>query len=193
MQSYGNGRVRIYDAVGDVTNNTRTVNSWNIQFLQATLRFMHVEKVTAAIVNIPELPYTQIKTLQLAVVFATNTFHQFILGKESDFQTDHKPFIIVINQSKKATLRPTTSRSLSQSCSQRKDSQTDHTVHHRNHVPILVSCSWTKCRRKGILSCAVLCQIVSLLYLSRPSRHRLADLHWLFLSYGLQVVKREEC
>ena len=42
------------------------------------------------------------------------------------------------------------------------------------------------------MSCAVLCQIVSLQYLSRSSLHRLAGLPCcLFLSYGLQVVTRE--
>ena len=43
-----------------------------------------------------------------------------------------------------------------------------------------------------ILSCAVLCQIVSLQYLSRSSLHRLAGLPCcLFFSYGLQVVTSE--
>ena len=42
------------------------------------------------------------------------------------------------------------------------------------------------------LSCAVLCQIVSLQYLSRSSLRRLAGLPCrLFLSYGLHVVTRE--
>ena len=42
------------------------------------------------------------------------------------------------------------------------------------------------------LSCAVLCQIVSLQYLSRSSLHRVASLPChLFLSYGLQVVTLE--
>ena len=42
------------------------------------------------------------------------------------------------------------------------------------------------------LSCAVLCHIVSLQYLSRSFLHRLAGLPCrLFLSYGLQVVTRE--
>ena len=42
------------------------------------------------------------------------------------------------------------------------------------------------------LSCAVLCHIVSLQYLSRSSLHRLAGLPCRrFLSYGLQVVTRE--
>ena len=43
-----------------------------------------------------------------------------------------------------------------------------------------------------ILSCAVLCHIVSLQYLSSSSLHRLAGLPCrLFVSYGLQVVTRE--
>ena len=42
------------------------------------------------------------------------------------------------------------------------------------------------------LSCAVLCHIVSLQYLSRSSLHRLAGLPCrLFLSHGLQVLTRE--
>ena len=48
------------------------------------------------------------------------------------------------------------------------------------------------CRLQMTLSCAVLCHIVSLQYLSRPSLHRFAGLPCrLFLSYGLQVVTRE--
>ena len=48
------------------------------------------------------------------------------------------------------------------------------------------------CRLQITLSCAILCQIVSLQYLSRSSLHRLAGLLCrLFLSYGLQVVTRE--
>ena len=48
------------------------------------------------------------------------------------------------------------------------------------------------CRIQVSLSCAVLCQIASLQYLSRSSLHRLADLHCrLFLSYGIQVMTRE--
>ena len=48
------------------------------------------------------------------------------------------------------------------------------------------------CRLQVSLSCAVLCQIVSLQYLSRSSLHRFAGLPCrLFLSYGLQVVTRE--
>ena len=45
---------------------------------------------------------------------------------------------------------------------------------------------------KTTLSCAFLCHIVSLQYLSRSSLHRLAGLPCrLFLSYGLQLVTRE--
>ena len=48
------------------------------------------------------------------------------------------------------------------------------------------------CCLQIILSCAFLCHIVSLQYLSRSSLHRLACLPCrLFLSYGLQVVTRE--
>ena len=48
------------------------------------------------------------------------------------------------------------------------------------------------CRLQITLSCAFLCHIVSLQYLSRSSLHRLAGLPCrLFLSYGLQVVTRE--
>ena len=52
---------------------------------------------------------------------------------------------------------------------------------------------WAKasaCFLQVNLSCAVLCQIVSLQYLSRSSLRRLAGLpcHNIFLSYGLQVV-----
>ena len=58
-----------------------------------------------------------------------------------------------------------------------------------------MSCGWVKasaCRLHASLFCAVLCQIVSLQYLSRSSLHRLAGLFCrLFLSYGLQVVTRE--
>ena len=50
----------------------------------------------------------------------------------------------------------------------------------------------TACRLQITLSCAVLCHIVSLQYLSRSSLHRLAGLPCrLFFSYGLQVVIRE--
>ena len=58
-----------------------------------------------------------------------------------------------------------------------------------------MSRGWAKasaCRLQVSLSCAVLCHIVSLQYLSRSSRLRLAGLPCrLFLSYGLQVVTRE--
>ena len=58
-----------------------------------------------------------------------------------------------------------------------------------------MSLGWAKasaCRLQIALSCAVLCHIVSLQYLSRSSLHRLAGLHCrMFLSYGLQVVIRE--
>ena len=58
-----------------------------------------------------------------------------------------------------------------------------------------MSRGWAKasaCRLQVSLSCAVLCHIVSLQYLSRSSLHRLAGLHCRrFLSYGLQVVTRE--
>ena len=58
--------------------------------------------------------------------------------------------------------------------------------------------AWTGVVSRGwaeqviVLPCAVVCQIVSLQYLSRSSLHRLAGLPCrLFLSYGLQVVTRE--
>ena len=55
-----------------------------------------------------------------------------------------------------------------------------------------MSRGWAKasaCRLQITLSCAVLCHIVSLQYLSRSSLHRLAGFPCrLFLSYGLQVV-----
>ena len=58
-----------------------------------------------------------------------------------------------------------------------------------------MSRGWAKasgCRLQITLSCAFLCHIVSLPYLSRSSLHRLAGLPCrLFLSYGLQVVTRE--
>ena len=66
--------------------------------------------------------------------------------------------------------------------------------HHQHHWAAVVSRGWAKalaCRLQVSLSCAVLCQIVSLQYLARSSLHRLAGLHCrLFLSYGLQVVTR---
>ena len=58
-----------------------------------------------------------------------------------------------------------------------------------------MSRGWAKasaCRLQITLSCAFLCHIVSLQYLSRSSLRRLAGLPCrLFLSYGLQVVTRE--
>ena len=63
------------------------------------------------------------------------------------------------------------------------------------HWSAVVSRGWaidSACRLQFTLSCAVLCHIVSLQYLSRSSLHRLAGLHCrFFLSYGLQVVTRE--
>ncbi len=54
---------------------------------------------------------------------------------------------------------------------------------------------WAKasaCLLQVSMSCALLCQIVSLQYLSRSSLHSLAGLPChLFLSYGLQVVTLE--
>ena len=58
-----------------------------------------------------------------------------------------------------------------------------------------MSRGWAKassCRLRITLSCAVLCHIVSLQYLSRSSLHCLSGLPCrLFLSYGLQGVTRE--
>ena len=58
-----------------------------------------------------------------------------------------------------------------------------------------MSRGWAKasaCCLQTTLSCAFLCHIVSLQYLSRSSLHRLAGLPCrLFLSYGLQLVTRE--
>ena len=58
-----------------------------------------------------------------------------------------------------------------------------------------MSRGWAKasaCRLQITLSCAVLCHIVSLQYLSRSSLHRLVGLPCrLLLSYGIQVVTRE--
>ena len=55
----------------------------------------------------------------------------------------------------------------------------------------VVSCGWTKasaCRLQITLSCAVICHIVSLQYLSRSSLHRLAGLPCrLFLSYWVSL------
>ena len=57
-----------------------------------------------------------------------------------------------------------------------------------------MSRGWAKAsasRLQMTLSCAVLCHIVSLQYLSRSSLHRLAGFPCrLFLSYGLQAVTR---
>ena len=64
-----------------------------------------------------------------------------------------------------------------------------------HHWAVVVSRGWAKasaCRLQITLSCAFLCHIVSLQYLSRSSLHRLAGLPCrIFLSYGLQVVTRE--
>ena len=58
-----------------------------------------------------------------------------------------------------------------------------------------MSRGWAKasaCCLQTTLSCAFLCHIVSLQYVSRSSLHRLAGLPCrLFLSYGLQLVTRE--
>ena len=66
---------------------------------------------------------------------------------------------------------------------------------HHHHWAAVVSRGWAKAsafRLQITLSCAVLCHIVSLKYLSRSSLHRLSGLPCrLFLSYGLQVVTRE--
>ena len=67
--------------------------------------------------------------------------------------------------------------------------------HHHHHQAAVVSRGWAKasaCCLQTTLSCAFLCHIVSLQYLSRSSLHRLAGLPCrLFLSYGLQLVTRE--
>ena len=67
--------------------------------------------------------------------------------------------------------------------------------HHHHHYAAVVSHGWAKasaCRIQVSLSCAVLCHIVSLQYLSRSSLHRLAGIHCrILLPYGLQVVTRE--
>ena len=67
--------------------------------------------------------------------------------------------------------------------------------HHLLSWAVVVSRGWAKasaCRLQISLPCAVLCQIVSLQYLSRSSLHRLAGLSCrLLLSYGLQVVTLE--
>ena len=59
-----------------------------------------------------------------------------------------------------------------------------------------MSRGWAKASASGLqitLSCAVVCHIVSLQYVSRSSLHRLAGLpcRILLSSYGLQVVTRE--
>ena len=70
---------------------------------------------------------------------------------------------------------------------------TYHVILCIHHWAAAVSRVWAKasaCRLQVSMSCAVLCQIVSLQYLSRSSFHRLAGLPKA-LSYGLQVVTRE--
>ena len=66
---------------------------------------------------------------------------------------------------------------------------------HHHHWAAVMSCGLAKtsaCRFQVCLSCAVLCQIVSLRYLSGSSLHCLAGLPCrLFLQYGLQVVTCE--
>ena len=65
--------------------------------------------------------------------------------------------------------------------------------HH--HWAVVVSHEWAQasaCLLQVSLSCALLCQIVSLQCLSRSSLHRLAGLPYrLFLLNGVQVVTRE--
>ena len=46
----------------------------------------------------PELHYAQLEKELLAVVFATNKFHQYIYGKEVDAQTDHKPLEVIMKK-----------------------------------------------------------------------------------------------
>ena len=46
----------------------------------------------------PELHYAQLEKELLAVVFATNKFHQYIYGKEIDAQTDHKPLEVIMKK-----------------------------------------------------------------------------------------------
>ena len=46
----------------------------------------------------PELHYGQLEKELLAVVFATNKFHQYIYGKEVDAQTDHKPLEVIMKK-----------------------------------------------------------------------------------------------
>ena len=68
----------------------------------------------------------------------------------------------------------------------------DNTVIIISHQAAVVSHGWAKasaCRLQVGLSYAVLCQIVSVQYLSRSSLNRLAGLPFrLFLCYSLQVV-----
>ena len=67
--------------------------------------------------------------------------------------------------------------------------------HHHHHWAAIVSRGWAKasaCLLQVSLSCAVLCHIVSLQYLSRSPLRRLVGLPCrLFLSRCLQVVARE--
>ena len=64
--------------------------------------------------------------------------------------------------------------------------------HHRHHWAPEVSHGWAKasgCRLWISLSCAVLCNIVFLMYLSRSSCFRLAGLPWrLFVLYGQERI-----
>ena len=64
-----------------------------------------------------------------------------------------------------------------------------------HHWAVVVSRGWAKasaCCLQVTLSCAVLCHIVSLQYLSRSSFHRLAGLPCcLFLSHGLHMATSE--
>ena len=62
--------------------------------------------------------------------------------------------------------------------------------HHNHHWVDVVSRGWAKTSARRLqvsLYCAVLCQIVSLQYLSRSSFHPCR----IFLPHGLQVVTRE--
>ena len=70
-----------------------------------------------------------------------------------------------------------------------------HRHHHRSSLPSrIVSRGWAKtsaCRLQVSMYCAVLCQIVSLQYLSRSALRRLAGLPLcIFLSYGIREVHR---
>ena len=77
--------------------------------------------------------------------------------------------------------------------SNKLDWNDDDDDHH--HYAAVVSRGWANasaCCLQITMSCAVLCHIVSLQYLSRSSLHRLAGLPCrIFLSYGLQEVTRE--